>query len=237
VTAPSRSVLVTGGNAGIGLGIARHLAGQGHRVAVTHRSSGAPDGLFAVKCDVADPDSVRDAAAVAAAENGPIEILVANAGITRDGLMMRMPDHDWDDVIDTNLRGAWAAARAVIPAMAKARFGRLLFVSSVVAMAGQAGQANYAASKAGLIGLTRSIAREYAPRSITANVLAPGLVTTRMADALSDAQRDAIIALTPLGRPATVEEVASVAAFLVSDEASYVTGAVVPVDGGLGMGH
>jgi 3-oxoacyl-[acyl-carrier protein] reductase len=237
VRADGRSVLVTGGNVGIGLGIARRLASQGHRVAVTHRSSDAPEGLFAVKCDVADPNSVRDAAQQAASENGPIEILVANAGITRDGLMMRMADHDWDDVIDTNLRGSWAAARAVIPGMAKARYGRLLFVSSVVGMVGSAGQANYAASKAGLIGLARSIAREYAPRGITSNVLAPGLVETRMSEALSDQQRESIVTQTPLGRLATVEEVAAVAAFLVSDEASYVTGAVVPVDGGLGMGH
>jgi 3-oxoacyl-[acyl-carrier protein] reductase len=232
-----RSVLVTGGNAGIGLGVARRLALVGHRVAVTHHASSAPDGLLAVKCNVADPESVRDAVEEVESEHGPVEILVASAGIVRDGLMLRMPDHDWNDVIDTNLRGSWAAARAVIPGMARARFGRMLFVSSVVGMVGSAGQANYAASKAGLIGLARSLAREYAPRGVTANVLAPGLVDTAMTEALSDRQRDEILARTPLGRTASVEEVAAVAAFLVSDEASYLTGAVVPVDGGLGMGH
>lgn len=238
MTAPvSRSVLVTGGNHGIGLGIARQLASAGHRVAVTHHASGAPDGLLAVKCDVADPASVREAVDRVTVEQGAVEILIASAGIVRDGLMMRMPDHDWDDVIDTNLRGSWAAARAVIPAMAKARYGRLLFVSSVVGMFGSAGQANYAASKAGLIGLARSLAREYAPRGITSNVIAPGMVDTGMTAELTDGQREEILARTPLRRVGSVEEVAAVAAFLVSDEASYVTGAVVPVDGGLGMGH
>jgi len=192
VTTPSRSVLVTGGNAGIGLAVAQRLAALGHRVAVTHHASGAPDDLLPVKCDVADPDSVREAVEQVAAEHGAVEIMVASAGIVRDGLMMRMPDRDWDDVIDTNLRGSWAAARAVIPAMAKARFGRLLFVSSVVGTVGSAGQANYAASKAGLIGLARSLAREYAPRGITSNVLAPGLVDTAMTAALAESQREPI---------------------------------------------
>jgi NAD(P)-dependent dehydrogenase (short-subunit alcohol dehydrogenase family) len=233
----ARSVFVTGGNRGIGLGVAQRLAAAGHQVAVTHHSSPAPDGLFSVKCDVGDPSSVAEAAAAAAAEHGPIEILVAAAGITRDGLLLRMSDHDWDDVIDTNLRGSWAAAKAVMPGMARARFGRLLFVSSVVGMLGGPGQANYAASKAGLIGLARSLAREYAGRGVTCNVLAPGLVDTDMTTALSDAQRDEIAGRTPLKRAATVDEVAAVAEFLVSDAASYVTGAVVPVDGGLGMGH
>jgi 3-oxoacyl-[acyl-carrier protein] reductase len=233
----SRSVLVTGGNNGIGLGIAQQLAAVGHRVAVTYHSSAPPDGLYGVKCNVADPSSVTEAVAQVAGEQGAVEILVASAGIVRDGLMMRMRDGDWDDVIDTNLRGSWAAARAVIPAMAKARFGRMLFVSSVVGAVGSAGQANYAASKAGLVGLARSLAREYAPRGVTANVLAPGLVDTAMTAALTEAQREDIVARTPLRRMATVEEVAAVAAFLVSDLASYVTGAVVPVDGGLGMGQ
>jgi 3-oxoacyl-[acyl-carrier protein] reductase len=232
-----RSVLVTGGSQGIGLGIARSLAGAGHQVAVTHHSSAAPDDLFAVKCNVADRSSVDDAVAAASAENGPVEVLVHAAGIVRDGLMLRMPDHDWDDVIDTNLRGAWAASRAVLPAMAKGRHGRLLFVSSVVGAVGSAGQANYAASKAGLVGLARSLAREYAGRGITANVVAPGLVDTAMSDALSDSQREDILSRTPMKRLGSVDEVAAVAAFLVSDAASYVTGAVVPVDGGLGMGH
>lgn len=233
----SRSVLVTGGSKGIGLGVARRLAADGHRVAVTHHSSAAPEDLFAVKCDVADRASINDAVAAAVEQNGPIEVLICAAGIVRDGLMLRMPDHDWDDVIDTNLRGAWASSRAVLPAMAKARFGRLLFVSSVVGAVGSAGQANYAASKAGLVGLARSLAREYAGRGITANVIAPGLVDTAMAEALTDAQRNDIIARTPLGRAATVDEVAAVTTFLAGDEASYITGAVIPVDGGLGMGH
>jgi 3-oxoacyl-[acyl-carrier protein] reductase len=237
VSSPSRSVLVTGGNRGIGYGIARALADAGHRVAVTHHGSAAPEDLFAVKCDVADASSVADAVVAASAEHGPVEVLVCSAGITRDGLMLRMPEHDWDEVLDTNLRGSWLAAKAVLPAMAKARYGRLLFVSSAVGALGQAGQANYAASKAGLVGLARSLAREYAGRGVTSNVLAPGLVETDMAKALTDQQRDSIVERTPLGRAASVEEVAAVAAFLTSDAASYVTGAVVPVDGGLGMGH
>jgi NAD(P)-dependent dehydrogenase (short-subunit alcohol dehydrogenase family) len=204
---------------------------------VTHHSSPAPQGLFSVKCDVGDSASVAEAAAAAAEENGAVEILVAAAGITRDGLLLRMPEPDWDDVIDTNLRGAWAAAKAVVPGMARARFGRLLFVSSVVGMLGGPGQSNYAASKAGLIGLARSLAREYAGRGVTSNVIAPGLVDTDMAAELSEAQRGDITERTPIKRAATVDEVAAVAEFLVGDSASYVTGAVVPVDGGLGMGH
>jgi NAD(P)-dependent dehydrogenase (short-subunit alcohol dehydrogenase family) len=233
----SRSVLVTGGSKGIGLGVAQRLAAGGHKVAVTHYSSPAPAGLYAVKCDVSDPASVAEAASAAAEQNGPVEILVAAAGITRDGLLLRMPDRDWDDVIDTNLRGAWAASRAVVPGMARGRFGRLLFISSVVGMLGSPGQSSYAASKAGLIGLARSLAREYAGRGITSNVVAPGLVDTDMAAELSDAQREDIAGRTPLKRAATVDEVAAVVEFLVGDTASYVTGAVVPVDGGLGMGH
>jgi 3-oxoacyl-[acyl-carrier protein] reductase len=190
-----------------------------------------------VKCDVADRESVAEAVSTAAGEHGPIELMVYAAGITRDGLMLRMADRDWDDVIDTDLGGAWSAARAVLPGMARGRFGRLLFVGSVVGLSGSAGQANYAAAKAGLVGLARSLAREYAGRGITANVLAPGLVDTAMTASLTDVQRADIVGRTPLGRAATVDEIAAVASFLVSDDASYVTGAVVPVDGGLGMGH
>jgi 3-oxoacyl-[acyl-carrier protein] reductase len=213
------------------------LAGSGHRVAVTHHSTSAPADLLSVKCDVGHRESVAEAVASVAEQQGPVELLVCAAGITRDGLMLRMPDRDWDDVLDVDLGGAWAAARAVLPAMARARFGRLLFVGSVVGMLGSAGQANYAAAKAGLVGLARSLAREYAGRGITANVLAPGFVETSMTAVLSEAQKAEIVGRTPIGRAATIDEVAAVAGFLVSDEASYLTGAVVPVDGGLGMGH
>ncbi|HVW79501.1 MAG TPA: 3-oxoacyl-ACP reductase FabG [Mycobacteriales bacterium] len=233
----ARSVLVTGGNQGIGLGIAQRLAAAGHRVAVTHHASAAPHELLCVKCDVTDRESVAEAVAAVGEQHGPVEVLVYAAGITRDGLMLRMADRDWDDVIETDLGGAWACSRAVLPAMARARHGRLLFVGSVVGLLGSAGQANYAAAKAGMVGLARSLAREYAGRGITANVLAPGFVETAMTASLSAAQRAEIVGRTPMGRPAAVEEIAAVAAFLVSDEASYVTGAVVPVDGGLGMGH
>ena len=232
-----RSVLVTGGNQGIGLAIAQRLAAGGHRVAVTHHSSAAPPDLLSVKCDVGDPESVSEAVATAAEEQGPIEALVCAAGITRDGLMLRMPTRDWDEVLNVDLGGSWSAARAVIPGMARARYGRLLFVGSVVGLLGSAGQANYAAAKAGLVGLARSLAREYAGRGVTANVLAPGFVETSMTASLSDQQKADIISRTPMGRAATTDEVAAVATFLVSDEASYLTGAVIPVDGGLGMGH
>ena len=235
--AGGRSVLVTGGNRGIGLATARAFAALGDRVTVTHHSTEPPDGFFAVKCDVGDPASVADAVSACAEEQGPVEVLVVSAGITRDGLLVRMDDRDWYDVLDTNLTGAWSAARAVLPAMMRARRGRIIFLSSAVGMLGGPGQANYAASKAGLVGLARSIAREYGARGVTANVVAPGLVDTEMTAALSDKQRDDIVARTPLARMASPEEVAGVVTFLAGDAAAYVTGAVVPVDGGLGMGH
>ena len=232
-----RSVLVTGGSRGIGLATARAFQALGDRVAVTHHASEPPDDLFAVKCDVGDPTSVTEAVAACTEEHGPVEVLVVSAGIARDGLLVRMADRDWYDVLDTNLTGAWAAARAVLPSMLRARNGRLVFLASAVASVGSAGQTNYAASKAGLIGLARSVAREYGGRGITANVVAPGLVDTDMSAALNDRQRSDIIDRTPLGRAATVDEVAAVATFLASTDAAYVTGAVIPVDGGLAMGH
>ena len=235
--AAGRSVLVTGGNRGIGLATARAFAALGDRVAVTHHSTEPPEDLLSVKCDVGDPSSVADAVAACTEQHGPVEVLVVSAGITRDALLVRMEDRDWYDVLDTNLTGAWSATRAVLPAMMKSRRGRIVFLSSAVGLLGGPGQANYAASKAGLVGLARSIAREYGSRGITANVVAPGLVETDMAAALTDKQREEIVARTPLGRSATADEIAGVVTFLAADAAAYITGAVVPVDGGLGMGH
>ena len=235
--AAGRSVLVTGGNRGIGLATARAFAALGDRVAVTHHSTEPPEDLLSVKCDVGDPSSVADAVAACTEQHGPVEVLVVSAGITRDALLVRMDDRDWYDVLDTNLTGAWSATRAVLPAMMKSRRGRIVFLSSAVGLLGGPGQANYAASKAGLVGLARSIAREYGSRGITANVVAPGLVETDMAAALTDKQREEIVARTPLGRSATADEIAGVVTFLAADAAAYITGAVVPVDGGLGMGH
>jgi 3-oxoacyl-[acyl-carrier protein] reductase len=232
-----RSILVTGGSRGIGLATARAFSTLGDRVAVTHHTSEPPEDLFAVKCDVGDPSSVGDAVTTCADEHGPVEVLVVSAGVARDGLLVRMSDRDWYDVLDTNLTGAWAAARAVLPSMLRARRGRLVFIASAVASVGSAGQSNYAASKAGLVGLARSIAREYGGRGITANVVAPGLVDTDMTAGLTDKQRSDILDRTPLGRAASPAEVADVVTFLASDQAAYVTGAVIPVDGGLAMGH
>ena len=232
-----RSVLVTGGNRGIGLAIARSFAEQGDSVAVTHRGSGAPDGLFGVQCDVTDADAVDRAFTEVEEHQGPVEVLVSNAGITRDGLLMRMKEEDFADVLDANLTAAYRVSKRAAAKMVRARFGRMIFVSSVVGLLGSAGQTNYAASKAGLVGLARSIARELGSRGITANVVAPGFVDTDMTRALPDARRAEILAQVPLGRYATVEEVASAVTWLGSDAAGYVTGAVIPVDGGLGMGH
>jgi NAD(P)-dependent dehydrogenase (short-subunit alcohol dehydrogenase family) len=232
----SRSVLVTGGNRGIGLAIARQLAAEGHRVAVTYRSE-APEGLLGVRCDVTSTDDVDRAFTEVEAAQGPVEVLVSNAGITDDGLLLRMSEESWGRVLDANLTGAYRVAKRASRSMLKARWGRLVFVSSVVGLSGAAGQANYAASKAGLVGLSRSIARELGSRGITSNVVAPGYVDTDMTAGLSDARRAELLAAVPLGRTAAPGEIAGVVAFLASDASSYVTGAVLPVDGGLGMGH
>jgi 3-oxoacyl-(acyl-carrier-protein) reductase len=233
----SRSVLVTGGNRGIGLAIARAFAAQGDKVAVTHRGANAPDELFGVRCDVTDTEEVEAAFATVEQEHGPVEVLVANAGITRDTLLLRMSEDDWQDVIRTNLTGAYRVARHAAKGMLRLRRGRMIFISSVVGLSGSAGQVNYAASKAGLVGLARSIARELGSRQITANVVAPGFVETEMTAALPDERRAELLGQIPLGRYAETSEVAAVVTWLAGEEASYITGAIIPVDGGLGMGH
>ena len=233
-----RTVLVTGGNRGIGLAIARAFAAAGDRVVVTTRSGQAPEGLAAVPCEVTDTASVD--AAFAAAEGllgGPVEVLVANAGITRDQLLLRMTDEDFAAVVDTNLAGAFRCARRASKGMIRLKRGRMIFVSSVVGLYGSPGQTNYAASKAALVGLARSISRELGGRNITANVVAPGFIDTDMTAALPEERRAAYLASIPAGRFAAPEEVAEVVRFLAGPDAAYITGAVIPVDGGLGMGH
>jgi 3-oxoacyl-[acyl-carrier protein] reductase len=230
-------VLVTGGNRGIGRAIAQAFAANGDKVSVTHRGSAVPSGLHGVLCDVTDPDQVEALFDDVEAHQGPVEVLVANAGITRDTLLLRMSEQDWDDVIATNLTAAFRLAKRAAKGMLRMRRGRIVFVSSVVGLSGSAGQANYAASKAGLVGLARSIARELGSRNITANVVAPGFVETDMTAALPEERRAELLAQIPLGRYAAPEEVAGVVTWLAGDDAAYITGAVVPVDGGLGMGH
>ena len=233
----SRSVLVTGGNRGIGLAIARRLAAGGDQVMATSRSGDPVPGLSVVRCDVTDAASVDAAFAQAEAEHGPVEVLVSNAGITRDQLLALMKEEDFAGVVDTNLTGAYRVAKRAVRGMMRQRRGRLIFLSSVVGLLGSPGQANYAASKAGLVGLARSLARELAPRNITANVVAPGFVDTDMTAALPEERKKDIVASIPLARYATADEVAGVVAFLASEDGGYITGAVIPVDGGLGMGH
>lgn len=234
---PGRCVLVTGGNRGIGLAIARAFAADGDRVAVTYRSGQPPDGLHGVRCDVTDPASVDAAFTEVEAALGPVEVLVANAGVTRDQLIMRMSEEDFATVVDTNLTGSWRAAKRASKGMLRLRRGRVVLISSVVGLLGSAGQSNYAASKAGLVGLARSLARELGSRSITVNVVAPGFVETDMTADLPEDLQATYKGQIPLGRFCSADEVAAVVRFLASDEAAYVTGAVVPVDGGLGMGH
>ncbi|HEV8173656.1 MAG TPA: beta-ketoacyl-ACP reductase [Actinoplanes sp.] len=233
----ARTVLVTGGNRGIGLAIARAFAKQGDRVAVTHRGSGAPEGLFGVQCDITDSAAVDAAFTTVEAELGPVEVLVANAGITDDTLLLRMSDEQFERVIDTNLTGAFRCAKRASAKMLRARWGRIIFISSVVGLYGGPGQVNYAASKAGLVGMARSITRELGSRNITANVVAPGFIETEMTDVLSDARKAEIIKAVPAGRLAHPDEVAAATLFLAGDSAAYISGAVLPVDGGLGMGH
>ncbi|MDO5498867.1 MAG: 3-oxoacyl-[acyl-carrier-protein] reductase [Propionibacteriaceae bacterium] len=234
---PARSVLVTGGSKGIGRAIAAHLAAAGHHVAATYRSGDVPDGVLGVQCDVTDADQVDAAFKTVEDAHGAIEVLVANAGVTADNLMVRVSDEDWDKVIETNLTGSFWVARRAARAMMRARFGRIIFISSVVGLLGSAGQVNYAASKSGLVGMARSIARELGSRNVTANVIAPGFIETDMTAVLPEDQVKAYRGQIPLGRLGQVADIAATVEFLASDGAGYISGAVIPVDGGLGMGH
>ena len=233
----SRSVLVTGGNRGIGLAIARTFAEAGDKVAITYRSGEVPEGLFGVQCDVTVAEDVDRAFGEVEAQQGPVEVLVANAGITRDTLLLRMSDEDFEAVLDTNLVGSFRVAKRASKGMLRLKRGRIVLISSVVGLSGSAGQANYAASKAGLVGFARSVAREIGSRGITCNVVAPGFVETDMTAVLSDDRKAEILKQVPLNRYASTDEIAGVVRFLASPEAAYITGAVIPVDGGLGMGH
>ncbi|KRO38015.1 MAG: 3-oxoacyl-ACP reductase FabG [Actinobacteria bacterium] len=232
-----RVVLITGGAKGIGLACARQFVALGDHVAVTYNSSPPPDDIFSIKCDVTQQSDVDAAFSAVEEKFGPVQILVSNAGVTRDGLLLRMGEEDFSSVIDANLTAAYRVCKRATQGMLRARSGRIILMSSVVAMLGSAGQANYAASKAGLIGLARSLARELGSRSITVNVVAPGPIDTDMTAALGEKRLAELSAAVPLGRTGTVEEIAGVVTFLASPAASYITGAVLPVDGGLGMGH
>jgi len=233
----ARSVLVTGGNRGIGLAIAQAFVAQGDKVAITHRGSAVPDGLFGVKCDVTDAEQVDQAFTEVEAHQGPVEVLVSNAGITDDTLLMRMSEEQFTRVLDANLTGAYRVTKRATRAMLRARWGRIVYISSVVALNGSAGQVNYAASKAGLIGVARSITRELGSRNITANVVTPGFIDTDMTSDLPQDVKDKAFAQIPAGRFGVTNEIAAAVTFLASDGAAYVNGAVLPVDGGLGMGH
>ncbi|GAB3424871.1 Rossmann-fold NAD(P)-binding domain-containing protein [Flindersiella endophytica] len=232
-----RSVLVTGGSRGIGLAVAKAFAENGDDVAITYNGSAPPEGFLAVKCDVTEPVMVESAFAEIEQKQGPVEILIANAGITRDTLLLRMSEEDWSSVIETNLTGAFRVVKRASKGMLRQRKGRIVFVSSVNGMRGAPGQVNYAASKTGMIGMARSIARELGSRGITANVVTPGFVETDITGELSEDMKKEYIAATPLGRTTTGDEVARVIRWLASDEAAYITGAVIPIDGGFGMGY
>lgn len=233
-------MLVTGGNRGIGRAIAERLLADGHRVAVTVRptSQGQPPaGAYVVECDVTDTDSVDAAFSAVEGHQGPVEVVIANAGITKDTLVMRMSEADFEAVIDANLTGAYRVTKRAIRAMLRARFGRIVLIGSAVGLAGGAGQVNYSAAKAGLVGMARALTRELSSRAITANVVAPGFIDTDMTAALPEAITEQAINAIPAGRAGTPEEVAAVVSWLASDDSRYVSGAVIPVDGGLGMGH
>ena len=233
----ARSVLVTGGNRGIGLAIAQAMAKDGDAVTVTHRTGEPPAGLSGVICEVTDTDSVKAAFAQVEKDQGPIEVLVANAGITRDQLLMRMSDDEYESVMNTNLGGAFRCVRAASRSMIKRRYGRIILIGSVVGLSGGPGQVNYAATKSGLVGMARAISRELGGRGITANVVAPGFIESDMTAVLGDDRRQAVIGSIPAGRIGAVDDVAAAVRFLASDAAGYITGAVLPVDGGMGMGH
>jgi 3-oxoacyl-[acyl-carrier protein] reductase len=237
MTSESKVAFITGGNRGIGLAIAEKFKADGYQVVVSLRSGSAPAGIEGVIMDVTDTESVNAAVSSIESKYGNIDVLIANAGITKDGLVMRMSDADFDSVIDTNLNGAFRVARACTRGMMKQKSGRMIFIGSVVGMLGSAGQVNYAATKSGLIGMARSFARELGSRGITANVVAPGFVETEMTAVLDEARKSEINAAVPLGRFCSAEEIAGVVAFLASDQAGYISGAVIPVDGGLGMGN
>lgn len=232
-----RTVLVTGGNRGIGFAIAETFLAQGHRVAVTARSGTGPTGSLTVTADVTDGESLDSAIAEVEAALGPIEVLVANAGITKDTLLLRMSDEDFEDVINTNLVGVFRVTKRCIKSMLKAKFGRIIMISSVVGLYGSPGQVNYASSKAALVGFARSLTRELGSRGITTNVVAPGFINTDMTKGLPEDQQQQYLSSIPAGRFAEPSEVASAVAWLASDESGYISGAVIPVDGGLGMGH
>ncbi|MFH8404370.1 3-oxoacyl-ACP reductase FabG [Streptomyces sp. NPDC018019] len=232
----SRSVFITGGNRGIGLAVARAMAADGDRVAVGHRSGEPPEGLFGVRCEVTDPESVDAAFEAVTAEQGPVEVLVANAGITRDTLLLRMSDEAFDDVLETNLKGVFRTVRKAAGGMLAARRGRIVLLSSALGFLGSPGQTNYAATKTALVGFARSLAWELGSRGVTVNLVAPGIIDTAMTQELSDRRMRDVMRMTPLNRPGTPEEVAAAVRFLGSESAGYITGAVLPVGGGIGMG-